>query len=69
LQRILSRTSESHGHWQTYDSSAAFDLKSLRQTSRQAVQGLQIGGTGVSGGFVAIGVLFRVMPPGGMGDV
>jgi len=29
LPRDRSRTSESHGHWQIYDSSAAFDPKSL----------------------------------------
>jgi hypothetical protein len=28
-QHLLLRTSESHGHWQTYSCSAAFDLKFL----------------------------------------
>jgi hypothetical protein len=40
-----SRTSESHGHWQVYDSSAAFDLTSLNPILPRVSQGLQIGGT------------------------
>jgi hypothetical protein len=32
-------------HWQIYDSSAAFDLKSLNTISPRVNQGLQIGGT------------------------
>ena len=39
------RTSESKGHWQTCDSGAAFDLKSLGRSCRAFGQGLQIGGT------------------------
>src|SRR5690242_10347738 len=51
LPRSRSRTSESYGHQQIYDSSAPFDLKSLSRTSPQMSQGLQIGGTsGVNAG-------------------
>jgi len=44
-RNIFSRTPESYGHQQIYDSSAAFDLKSLNPILRRMRQGLQIGGT------------------------
>jgi hypothetical protein len=39
------RTSESYGHQQIYDSSAAFDPKSLKPILQRESQGLRIGGT------------------------
>jgi hypothetical protein len=47
LSTHLSRTSESHGHWQTYDSSAALLFEVPERYSPLAVQELQIGGTSV----------------------
>ena len=41
----FSRTSESYGHQQIHDSSAAFDLKPLNPIFQRVSQGLQIGGT------------------------
>src|SRR5262249_17695011 len=41
----FSRTSESHGHQQIHDSSAAFNLKSLNRILQRVSQGLRIGGT------------------------
>ncbi|HEY1979597.1 MAG TPA: hypothetical protein VGH13_05890, partial [Xanthobacteraceae bacterium] len=41
----FSRPSESYGHQQIHDSSAAFDLKSLNRILPRVSQGLQIGGT------------------------
>jgi hypothetical protein len=42
-RNIFSRTSERKGHWQTHDSSAAFDPNSLNESCR--TQAIQIGGT------------------------
>ena len=44
-RNTFSRTSESYGHWQIYNSSAVFDLKSLNPILPRVCQGLQIGGT------------------------
>src|SRR6516162_2309554 len=41
----LSRTSESYGHWQIYDSSAAFLFEVPEQNLPLVLQELQIGGT------------------------
>jgi hypothetical protein len=45
FSNYLLRTSESYGHQQTYDSSAAFRFEVPGFISPLAVQGLQIGGT------------------------
>jgi hypothetical protein len=45
LSNHLSRTSESHGHYQIYDSSAAFLFEVPEQSSPLVLQELQIGGT------------------------
>jgi hypothetical protein len=47
LSTHLSRTSESKGHWQTYDSSAAFPFEVPEQNLPRVVQELQMGGTGL----------------------
>ena len=47
LSTHLSRTSESKGHWQTYDSSAAFPFEVPEQSLPRVVQELQMGGTGL----------------------
>src|SRR5215472_4466177 len=44
-RNTFSRTSESYGHRQIHDSSAALDLKSLNRILQRVSQGLQIGGT------------------------
>src|SRR5207245_11400770 len=47
----LLRTSESQGHWQIYDSSAAYRFEVSGMKSRLALQRLQIGSTsGCDGG-------------------
>jgi len=45
LRTHLSRTSESYGHWQIYNSSAAFLFEVPESNSPLVVQELQIGGT------------------------
>ena len=47
LSTYLSRTSESNGHWQTYDSSAAFPFEVPERSLPRVVQELQMGGTGL----------------------
>jgi hypothetical protein len=48
LRAHLSRTSESYGRWQIYNSGAAFLFEVPGSNSPLAVQELQIGGTSAS---------------------